>query len=45
MGHPSIHAQRVLERLGDAVSAVWVVTKIDENGDEAVEPGFAGTTS
>jgi uncharacterized OB-fold protein len=31
--------------IGTAMSAVWVVTKIDENGDETVEPTFVGATT
>ena len=31
--------------IGTVVSAVWAITKIDENGDETVEPTFSGATS
>src|SRR6266851_5238894 len=27
-------------QIGQAVSAVWAVTKVDENGDEITEPAF-----
>jgi hypothetical protein len=29
--------------IGGTVSAVWVVTRVDDNGDEIIEPAFTGT--
>jgi uncharacterized OB-fold protein len=31
--------------IGTVVSAIWVITKTDENSDETVEPTFSGATS
>jgi uncharacterized OB-fold protein len=32
-------------RIGDVVRAVWAVTRIEDNGDEIVEPVFVGAAS